>query len=137
VHFGLVEAGGKLVDSKLIKELKDLGIKFTESDLKFLAKDFDKKILFLEKGSSSAGFKHLIERHWNPKELMKYFDTQEELVKKLFTTIKNNKFLTKQVVTRNGRKGLEYTYKISVKGKENTFKLGVGSNGFIVTFYPI
>jgi|SRR5690606_21132272 len=129
--------GSKLIDLEIINELKDLGIKFTEADLKFLAKDYDKKILFLEKGNSNAGFMHLIERHWNPKELMKYFDTQEELVEKLFTAIKNDKYLTKQVVMKNGREALEYTYKLLVKGKEKIFKLGVGSNGFIVTFYPI
>ena len=100
-----------------------------------LIKSID-KILFLENGSSSAGLKHIIERHWNEKELIRYFNSQDEMIQKIYSTINKEKFLTKEIVVRNGREGLEYTYKMSVKDGDKTFKFGVGSNGYIVTFYP-
>lgn len=132
----IIKESEELLDQGLIQELKNLGTKFSEADLKFICKDVDGKILFLEKGNSGAGLQHIIERHWNPKELMKYFSDQEEMIQKIFSTLKNDKYITKEIVMRNGKEGLEYTYKMSVKGGERTFKIGVGSNGYVVTFYP-
>ncbi len=130
------KGAGDLFDNALIAELRIAGINFTEADLKLITKDFDRKILFLEKGSSSAGFQHIIERHWNSAELMRFFNSQEEMIQKIYSTIKNDKYLTKEIVTRNGREGLEYTFEIIVNTGKRTFKFGVGSNGYIVTFYP-
>jgi len=67
---------------------------------------------------------------------MKYFKSQDEMLQKIYNIIKNEKYLTKEVVTRNGRNGLEYIYKMTVNGGEKTFKFGVGSNEYIITFYP-
>jgi len=127
---------GSLLDKRLISELSALGIKFDEQALRLITKDLDGKILFLEKGTSSAGLQHILERHWNSSELMRFFNTQEEMISSIFNAIKNNKYLTKQVVIQNGREGLEYTYKIATTGGDRVFKLGVGTNGYIVTFFP-
>ncbi|MCK6641696.1 MAG: hypothetical protein L6Q81_16580 [Bacteroidia bacterium] len=126
----------KLINRNLINELKSSGIKFSESDLRMICKDADGKIVFLESGNSNAGLQHIIERHWNPKELMKYFKNQDEMIQKIHSTVQNDQYISKQTVTRNGRTGLEYTYGINVDGGVKTFKLAVGSNGYVVTFYP-
>ena len=131
-----VSITSKLLDNDLITELRSAGVNFTEANLKLITKDIDGKILFLENGTSSAGLQHIIERHWNTNELMKYFDSQDEMIQKIYSTIKSESYITKEIITRNGREGLEYTFKMNVKTGEKTFKFGVGSNGYIVTFYP-
>ena len=125
-----------ILEKTLIAELKASGTKFSETELKMISREFDGKILFLENGNTNAGLQHIFERHWNPKELMKYFKNKDEMIEKMFSALKNDKYLTKEVVTKNGREGLEYTYKLAVTGGDKTFKFGVGSNGFIVTFFP-
>jgi hypothetical protein len=117
---------------------KAAGIKFTEADLKFISKNKDNFILFLEKGNPNAGLQHIIQRHWNDKELMKYFSSQDEMVEKLFNTIKNESYLTKTMVPMNGKNNLEFTYEILLSnGSKKNFLLATGDNGYIVTFHPI
>ncbi|MFD2099907.1 hypothetical protein [Flagellimonas iocasae] len=127
-----------LLDKNLIEELRASGVKFTELDLKFITKNKDDFIIFLEKGNSNAGFQHIIERHWNDKELMKYFSSQNDMIDKLFKTIKDKSYLTKNIVPMNGKNNLEFTLEIILSdGKNKNFLLATGDNGYIVTFHPI
>ena len=124
-----------MIDINLVKKLQELAIKFNITDLKLICKDVDGKMLFLEIGNSNAELTHIIERHWNPKELIKYFNSQDEMIEKIFNTLKNGKYIAKEIVLKNGRESFEYTYKMNVIGGEKLFKFAIGSNGFIITFY--
>jgi len=107
-NVGVVKGAGSLLDKALIAELKAAGVKFTEADLKFVAKNNDNLIMFLEKGNSNAGLQHIIERHWNADELMKFFNSQDEMIETLHNVIKNNSHVSKVVDAKNR---LSYVYK--------------------------
>ena len=49
-----------MLNPSLIAELKAAGVKFTEADLKWIFKNTDGKIIFLEKGNINAGFEHIL-----------------------------------------------------------------------------
>jgi len=122
-----------LLDKNLIEELRASGVKFTELDLKFITKNKDDFIIFLEKGNPNAGLQHIIERHWNMDELMKFFNTQDEMVEIIFQTIKNNDYVAKVVDSKNR---LSFVYKINTNKGIREFTIATGDNGFIVSFIP-
>lgn len=95
-----------------------------------LTEDF---IIFLVKGNSNAGLQHIIERHWNMDELMKFFNTQDEMVEIIFQTIKNNDYVAKVVDSKNR---LSFVYKINTNKGIREFTIATGDNGFIVSFIP-
>ena len=45
----------ELLNKKLIQELREKGVKFTEENLEFITKNIDGMIIFLEKGSKTSG----------------------------------------------------------------------------------
>ena len=49
-----------MLNKKLIQELREKGVKFTEENLMWLFKNKDGKIIFLEKGKNSGGFQHIL-----------------------------------------------------------------------------
>lgn len=89
--------------------MKSAGIKFTETDLKFISKNKDNFILFLEKGNSNAGLQHIIERHWNSDELMKFVNSQDERIITLFNIIKKDNYISIVVDNKNR---LSFVYKM-------------------------
>jgi len=117
----------------LIAKLKAAGVKFTEADLKFIAKNKDNFIMFLEKGNSNVGLQHIIERHWNADELMKFFNNQDEMIESLFDVIKNDNYVSKVIDTKNR---LSYVYKIQTTKGLREFTIATGDNGFVVSFIP-
>jgi hypothetical protein len=130
----LSKAIGKnfLIDDDLIQQMVQQGINFTQNALKFTVKNKSGSIIFLETGNANAGLQHIIERHWKPTELMKFFNSQDEMIEKLFISLRDKNFISK--VEKNG--GLEFVYEVETKLGARQFKLGVGTNGFIVTFFP-
>lgn len=54
-----------MLNKKLIQELREKGVKFTEENLEFITKNIDSMIIFLEKGSKTSGLEHIIEGKWN------------------------------------------------------------------------
>ncbi|WP_369049325.1 hypothetical protein [Tenacibaculum sp. UWU-22] len=133
-HFGVaVNTAGSLLDNALIAELRAAGVKFTEADLKFVVKNNDNLIMFLEKGNSNAGLQHIIDRHWNSDELMKFFNTQDEMVETLFNAIKNNNYVSRVV---DAQKRLSFVYKMPTNKGLREFTVATGDNGFIVSFIP-
>lgn len=122
-----------LLDPKLIQELREKGIKFTKENLKFITKNTDGTIIFLEKGDKiKGGLEHIIHRHWNKEELIKYFSSEDHLIQALHNSISKNKYITK-VIDKHNR--LSFIYTIETLKGTKTILLGVGNNGFIVTLY--
>ena len=121
-----------LINKALIQELKEKGVKFTEENLKFITKNVDGIIIFLEKGSTKSGLEHILSRHWKEGELMRFFTSQSEMIENIYTTISKNKYIEK-IIDKNGR--LSYIYQISTREGLKKINLAVGNNGYIVTLY--
>ena len=122
-----------LINKALIQELK--GVKFTEENLKFITKNVDGIIIFLEKGSTKSGLEHIIKGKWNGKiDFQDLFNGKiEEMVENMYKAIKNEKYI-KKIIDSSGR--ISYIYKIQTTKGLREFKIAVGSNGYIVTFFP-
>ena len=118
----------RAADYGLVAELAKNKTKFSKSGLRIVA----------ENGTKDAGLEHITQRHWNPKELMKFSGTIEEMITKIHETISTKDPISKSTSIRNGRTGHEFIYKFKFEsaGISKNFKLAVGSNGFIVSFYP-
>lgn len=57
----------------LMNELKNSGVKYTEKDVVLVAKNYDGKLLWLQKGNKLSGLKHIEKRH------QKDFDTNTNM----------------------------------------------------------
>ena len=73
-----------MLNKKLIQELREKGVKFTEENLEFITKNIDGMIIFLEKGSKTSGLEHILSRHWKESELMRFFTSQSEMIENIY-----------------------------------------------------
>lgn len=55
------------------------------------------------------------------------------MVENMYKAIKNEKYI-KKIIDSSGR--ISYIYKIQTTKGLREFKIAVGSNGYIVTFFP-
>lgn len=140
---GLGTKGGKLIQQKEIKSLldkdpllKDLvnsGVKISPKDVVFATKDKSGQTVWLEKGNDSSGLQH-IQKHTD-QFVEKHNIQAKHLTSHLKNVIKKGKIVsTTQKRLSNGRIGLEKIY--LYKGKYYTIG-GVGTNGYIVSMYPV
>lgn len=119
--------------SQLIQELKDNKVKFSEKDIKFITKDKTGQTVWLESGNSGAGLEHIISRHEKDFQ-SKHGISKSELPNHLNQIFSNGKVEYSRVAQRAGRSGYEKLY--SYNGKYYLLP-GVGSNGYIVSAYPL
>ena len=119
--------------SQLIQELKSKNIKFSEKDIQFITKDKTGQTIWLENGNSNAGLKHIISRHATDFQ-SKHGVSQSEIKNHLNKVFTSGKVEYSRTTQRNGRMGYErlYTY----NGKHYLLS-GVGTNGYIVSAYPL
>ena len=140
---GLGTKGGKLIQQKEIKSLldkdpllKDLvnsGVKISPKDVVFATKDKSGQTVWLEKGNDSSGLQH-IQKHTD-QFVAKHNIQAKHLTSHLKNVIKKGKIVSNtQKRLSNGRIGLEKIY--LYKGKYYTIG-GVGTNGYIVSMYPV
>jgi len=89
-----------------------------------VTKNSDGKLLWLEKGNSKAGLNHILERHVDD------FDSQgiDDVSGLLKDILKTN-----PIKSSSNAKGLYADYMLN----GNTYRVAYGTNGFIVSFYPI
>jgi len=125
----------ELLNKKLIQELREKGVKFTEENLEFITKNIDGMIIFLEKGSKTSGLEHIIEGKWNGRiDFQNLFNGKiKEMVDNIYKAIKNEKYIKKTI---DSSSRLSYVYKIQTTKGLREFKIAVGSNGYIVTLFP-
>ena len=112
----------------LIKELEINNIKFNKKEMKFITKDRSGQTIWLETGNSSAGFKHIVERHGN--DYKKAFNINKEQIPN-----KIKKVITKGKIINTVDNKIGYTKVYKYKSKYYLIT-GIGYNGFIVSAYP-
>lgn len=117
-----------LLDSGLISELKLAGVKFNESELKWLFKNNEGKIIFLEKGNTSAGFEHILS-HKN--DFIAKGIAESDISNFIMQALKENKIVGYQGLG-TGRPIYELIY----KGTKQKVAITIGSNGFVVGANP-
>ncbi|MCR5108016.1 MAG: hypothetical protein K6B28_07610 [Lachnospiraceae bacterium] len=118
------------MNKKLLKELSDSGVLFTESDVVFITKDETGQIVWLEIGNKEVGLTHIIERHLDD------FSNAIGLTKDTLPSFLEDVISKGRIVSNtlsSTRKG--YTRVYDYDGNYYTVT-GIGSNGFIVTAYP-
>jgi len=121
-----------LIDVKLIQELKDNNIKFTEEDVLFITKDKTGQTIWLEKGTECAGFEHIKLRH--KEDFFHAFNFKEsELCESLYKIVKYGEIVDNQIEIRNNIPSITRVYNY-----EGDYYLltGIGTNGFIVSARP-
>ena len=137
---GLYNGAAPLIDPAHIDEMKNKGVQFSEDNVVMTAKDRDGNLMWLETGNEHAGLKHLLQGNGktpgHANDFKNAFDVSPAQVPSLIKSIISDGTL---VVNRerklaNGRIGFERVY--SVNGKHYLL-IGVGTNGFIVTAYPV
>lgn len=117
----------------LLKQLVDSNTKISVKDVVFTTKDKSGQIVWLEKGNSSSGLVHIM-KHEND-FVTKHNIQKGHLPDHIKKVVSKGKIISsRQVLLHNGRKGLEKIY--LYKGKYYTLG-AIGTNGFIVSMYPL
>ena len=107
-----------------MKELENSGVKCNINEVVTVAKTRSNQIVWLEKGNSQSGLTHIMERHLNDFAGQGITDIPRFI---------NDILATDPIKTGSNARGnfADFNY----NGK--TFRLAYGSNGYIVSFYPI
>ncbi|EAC4664239.1 hypothetical protein H0276_000926 [Listeria monocytogenes] len=113
--------GGAKLDKTLMKELAESGVKYNADDVVMITKTVDGKLLWLEKGNASSGLKHIVDGH-----AVNFADKGITDIPSLLNKVLN----TTPIKTGSSAKGLYADYLINGS-------VAYGTNGYIVSFYPI
>lgn len=89
--------------------------------------------MWLETGNVAAGLKHILFRHEND-FITKHKIKKEEIASHLKNIFSNGTVIYSRIINKNNHQGIEKLYKY--KGKYYLLP-GIGTNGFIVSGYPI
>lgn len=117
----------------LIKEIESNGTKFTKEHMVFIIRDKTGEIMWLETGNSNAGLEHIISRHADDFK-SKHNIAKDGIAKHLKNVFSEGTVIYSREIKKNNRRGLEKLYFY----KDKYYLLsGVGTNGFIVSGYPI
>jgi len=121
---GVAKGAGNLKPKHLMDELANSGVKYTPNDVIMVTKTSCGKLLWLEKGSNSAGLKHIVNGH------------AADFAAKGVTDIPSFLQQALQGTPINSGVGAKGPYMdFFVNG--STYRVVHGTNGFIVSFYPI
>lgn len=125
--------------SDLIAELEKNKIKFTKEDIVFITKDKSGQVVWLEKGNSGAGLKHILDGDGNSPGHKTHFEkafgiNASQIPSFLNKVISEGEIVANNMKIRNGHPGFERIYYYNGK---HYLLAGIGTNGFIVSAYPI
>lgn len=112
----------------LIAELKAAGVRFTESDIIWIARDSSKRIVWLERGNATAGLQHIMTRHGADFASVGV-DGENNVARLILDTV------TTKAPTTVGSTGS--VYRVMMGGSLREMQISVGSNGFVVTAFPM
>lgn len=120
------------IDS-LLSELDDDNAKYTIENIRFIARDTTGQIIWLEKGNSEAGLDHILIRHATDFENKLGVD-KKYIAIVLYDIVSTGQVVSNKIKRRNGRDNFERIYKY----QDSYYILaGIGSNGFLVSAYPV
>ena len=114
----------KEINSSLLEELANSGVKYNPADVVLVVQNTDGKLMWLENGNSKAGLDHIIERHAEDFAARGINDIPSFL---------NDVLATNPIRFGRNDKGLFADYNFI----GNKYRVAYGTNGFIVSFYPI
>lgn len=120
-------------------ELEAAGVKFTKEDVLFVTKDKTGQLVWLEKGNQRAGLEHILNGSGNTGGHAADFERAFGLSKAqipafLEKVISKGKIVSTITKLVNGKPGFERIYEYDGK---HFVLAGIGTNGFIVSAYPI
>ncbi|MEO1763519.1 MAG: hypothetical protein AAFR83_16470 [Cyanobacteria bacterium J06629_18] len=124
------KVGKKAIEREaLLKELQDQGVKHTPENVVKIARSSDGKVIFLEKGNSQAGLKHIIEAHAD--DFAKRGISEKEIPDLVMKASTNGK-----IVGFQGKGRGRPIYEVAFNGEKHYVAVTVGKNGFIVGANP-
>ena len=114
----------QLKPQNLMEELASSGVKYNLDEVIAVTKTPDGNLLWLEQGNTRSGLTHILERHAED------FASQgvDDIPQLLNDVVKNS-----PIKTGSNSKGLFADYVLN----GNTYRVAFGTNGYIVSFYPI
>ena len=118
------------LDSSLLDELANSGVKYNPDDVVAVTKTADGKLTWLENGSDTAGLNHIIKEHGT--DFANKGISQEEIPNYITQALNEGK-----VVGYQGRGTGRPIYEFSYIGTTQRVAITVGSNGFIVGANPV
>lgn len=127
-------------EETLKNELRRNNIKFNEEDIQFIVRDKTGQIVWLESGNNNAGLKHILDGKDGNSGHAKDFERaygikRDEVSSFLKNVLTEGTIVSNQLHSISGGKlGYERIYKY--QGNYYTL-VGIGTNGFIVSAYPI
>ena len=121
------------MNEALLKDLVASGAKCNIKEIVFIARDETNQLVWLEEGNESAGLRHIIKGH--SADYQKAFGIDEKDIPKLLEqVISKGRVIICREVLKNGKKGFEKIYDYY----DNYYIVsGIGTNGFIVSAYPV
>ncbi len=114
-------------------ELKKAKVKFTEENVLFVVKDNSGQLIRLEKGKTSAGLVHILNEHASD-FTNKFKITEAEIPNFIKDVLLKSDVIFSGISYRNG---IECLTKIYFYRDKYYVLGGIGTNGFISSFYPI
>ena len=122
-------AGESGLNSNLLDELANSGVKYNPEDIVAITKTADGKLVWLENGTDTAGLNHIITEHAD--DFLNKGITQEQIPDYVMNALENGKIVGYQG-RGTGRPIYEFTY----NGEIHKVAITVGNNGFIVGANP-
>ena len=124
LHDTIEGADGYFLDRGLMEELENSGAKYTPENVMYIVKNPDGMLQWLETGKESSGWMHILQKH------EQNFSAQG--IDDIYS------FLSEVLQTRPTERGIRPTgpYAIYMIDGEK-YTLAHGTNGYIVSFYPI
>ena len=123
------KVGESGLNSNLLDELVNSGVKYNPEDIVAITKTADGKLVWLENGTDTAGLNHIITEHAD--DFLNKGITQEQIPDYVMNALENGKIVGYQG-RGTGRPIYEFTY----NGEIHKVAITVGNNGFIVGANP-
>ena len=123
-----------LIDQSHLAEMEANGVKFTRKDVIFTTRDSTGQIVWLEKGSKTAGYIHLESRGHVGHIAKKFGVSESEVPRLLRNIVRDGRIVSNKIKKTNGREGYERIYEYN---DERILLAGIGLNGFMVSAYPL
>ena len=125
---GVSKGGANVVNNlkpqNLMDELASSGVKYNSDEVIAVTKTAEGRLLWLEQGNTKSGLTHILDRHTDDFASQGIDDIPQLL---------NDVLKTTPIKTGCNSKGLFADYVFN----ENTYRVAYGTNGYIVSFYPI